>query len=178
MHLLKRGRSRHAIEVSTLSHSFLICCSNSADVSPDRAFIACIAAKPAPTRPQAPRASFVFRAQEAPTAPQEARFVPRGEQLDRQAFRSELPADKCRVIREFVADIFDMHITEALKVNQPLTLAQTEQKIQKTYTFRLYSVDLASHAGKFSCVISLFVTPVPASGLVPRPGIFCESLTG
>lgn len=44
------------------------------------------------------------------------RFVPKGEQLDRHAFKSELPADKCRVIREFVADIFDLHITEALKV--------------------------------------------------------------
>ncbi|VDL19628.1 unnamed protein product [Hymenolepis diminuta] len=43
------------------------------------------------------------------------RIVPKGEQLDRHAFKSELPAEKCRVIREFVADIFDLHITEALK---------------------------------------------------------------
>lgn len=45
------------------------------------------------------------------------RIVPKGEQLDRNAFKSELPSDKCRVIREFVADIFDLHITEALKVS-------------------------------------------------------------
>lgn len=50
------------------------------------------------------------------------RIVPKGEQLDRHAFKSELPAEKCRVIREFVADIFDLHITEALKVIHYLLL--------------------------------------------------------
>lgn len=44
------------------------------------------------------------------------RVVPKGEQLDRYAFKSELPGEKCRVIKEFVTDIFDLHITEALKV--------------------------------------------------------------
>ncbi|CDS40960.1 myotubularin protein 13 [Echinococcus multilocularis] len=59
-----------------------------------------------------------LRSQSAPLTmevEEKPRIVPKGEQLDRNAFKSELPSDKCRVIREFVADIFDLHITEALK---------------------------------------------------------------
>eukprot|EP00108_Taenia_solium_P002239 TsM_000999000 transcript=TsM_000999000 gene=TsM_000999000 len=59
-----------------------------------------------------------LRSQSAPLTmevKENPRIVPKGEQLDRNAFKSELPSDKCRVIREFVADIFDLHITEALK---------------------------------------------------------------
>ncbi|TNN07981.1 Myotubularin-related protein [Schistosoma japonicum] len=45
----------------------------------------------------------------------EPRFVPQGQQLDRQIFKAEMFPDKYRVIHEFVEDIFNQHITEALK---------------------------------------------------------------
>ncbi|VDO96242.1 unnamed protein product [Schistosoma margrebowiei] len=45
----------------------------------------------------------------------EPRFVPQGLQLDRQIFKAEMFPDKYRVIHEFVDDIFNQHITEALK---------------------------------------------------------------
>ncbi|VDK34819.1 unnamed protein product [Taenia asiatica] len=64
------------------------------------------------------QAAQELRSQSAPLTmevKEHPRIVPKGEQLDRNAFKSELPSDKCRVIREFVADIFDLHITEALK---------------------------------------------------------------
>ncbi|KAF8561412.1 hypothetical protein P879_03099 [Paragonimus westermani] len=46
---------------------------------------------------------------------QEPRFVPQGLILDRQLFKAGMFPDKNRVIREFIADIFNRHITEALK---------------------------------------------------------------
>ncbi|CAL8101323.1 unnamed protein product [Calicophoron daubneyi] len=45
----------------------------------------------------------------------EPRFVPQGQNLDRRLFKAEMFPDKTRVLREFVADIFNQHITEALK---------------------------------------------------------------
>uniref|UniRef100_A0A183SJX9 UDENN domain-containing protein n=1 Tax=Schistocephalus solidus TaxID=70667 RepID=A0A183SJX9_SCHSO len=64
---------------------------------------------------------------------QEARFVPRGEQLDRQAFKADLPRDKCRVIREFVADIFNRHITEALKRRNTIRQDLKSQSIRRLF---------------------------------------------
>ncbi|CAH8512381.1 unnamed protein product [Schistosoma turkestanicum] len=45
----------------------------------------------------------------------EPRFVPQGQLLDRQIFKAEMFPDKYRVIHEFIDDIFNQHITEALK---------------------------------------------------------------
>ncbi|VDP70421.1 unnamed protein product [Echinostoma caproni] len=45
----------------------------------------------------------------------EPRFVPQGHILDRQLFKALMFPDKNRVLREFIADIFNQHITEALK---------------------------------------------------------------
>ena len=47
----------------------------------------------------------------------EPRFVPHGLELDKQIFKTEALSDKNKVIREFVANIFNNHITEALKVD-------------------------------------------------------------
>ncbi|KAL3318924.1 SET-binding factor 2 [Cichlidogyrus casuarinus] len=55
------------------------------------------------------------RKQEMVYSKPEPRFVPMGQSLDRQLFRTELNTDKHRVIRGFVHDIFSHHITEALK---------------------------------------------------------------
>ncbi|KAL7061824.1 hypothetical protein AAHC03_0763 [Spirometra sp. Aus1] len=68
---------------------------------------------------------------------QEARFVPRGEQLDRQAFKADLPRDKCRVIREFVADIFNRHITEALKRRNTIRQDLKSQSIRRLFVDEL-----------------------------------------
>lgn len=42
--------------------------------------------------------------------------MPQGHILDRQLFKALMFPDKNRVLREFIADIFNQHITEALKV--------------------------------------------------------------
>ncbi|VDM31890.1 unnamed protein product [Hydatigera taeniaeformis] len=84
------------------------------------------------------RVAQELRSQSAPPTieiKEKPRIVPKGEQLDRNAFKSELPSDKCRVIREFVADIFDLHITEALKRRN------TIRQDLKSQSFRRLFVD-------------------------------------
>uniref|UniRef100_A0A5K3EUF0 UDENN domain-containing protein n=2 Tax=Mesocestoides corti TaxID=53468 RepID=A0A5K3EUF0_MESCO len=66
------------------------------------------------------------------------RFVPKGEQLDLHAFKSELPADKCRVIREFVADVFDLHITEALKRRNTIRQDLKSQPFRRLFVDELH----------------------------------------
>lgn len=64
--------------------------------------------------------SLAFSISKQETA--EPRFVPHGLELDKQIFKTEALSDKNKVIREFVANIFNNHITEALKVDVVLGL--------------------------------------------------------
>ncbi|TGZ55039.1 hypothetical protein CRM22_010521 [Opisthorchis felineus] len=76
----------------------------------------------------------------------EPRFVPQGLLLDRQLFKAIMYPDKNRVIREFIADIFDQHITEALKRRNTIRQDLKSRPIRRLFVDELqrYVVPSAS----------------------------------
>ncbi|CAH8857832.1 unnamed protein product [Trichobilharzia szidati] len=79
----------------------------------------------------------------------EPRFVPQGQQLDRQIFKAEMFPDKYRVIHEFVEDIFNQHITEALKRRNTIRQDLKSRPMRRLFVdeLRRYLVPETSSAG-------------------------------